>query len=126
MKCKDMPQQLVSLLYGELEADEAKKIQNHIEKCPSCRKAYQELQTTTHLLEKWEDAVPHGHFVFVNDSASLWARWKERFLQLSGWRRMAVGIPAFAAICLVFLSLLNFRASKDEDGWYRLDNFRCV
>lgn len=117
MKCKDMPQQLVSLLYGELEADEAKKIEAHIEKCPSCRKTYQELRTTTRLLEKWEDAVPKGHFVFVNEPASHWTRWKEKFVTLSPWRRLAVGIPAFAAVCLIFLSLLNFRASKNENGW---------
>ena len=117
MKCEDMPQQLVSLLYGELETDVAKKIEAHIKKCPSCRNAYQELRTTTHLLEKWEDAVPKGHFVFVSEPASHWARWKEKFATLSPWSRLAVGIPAFAAVCLVFLSLLNFRASKNDNGW---------
>ena len=118
MKCKDMPEQLVSLLYGELEADEKKRVKDHIKKCASCRQAYQELQSTTNILEKWEDVTPKGHFVFVNEPTSVVSRWKERFSELTGWSKAAVGVPAFAVICLVFLSLLNFRATRDETGWH--------
>ena len=118
MKCKDMPEQLVSLLYGELEADEKKRVKDHIKKCASCRQAYQELQSTTNILEKWEDVAPKGHFVFVKEPTSVFNRWRERFSELTGWSKAAVGIPAFAVICLVFLSFLNFRATRNETGWH--------
>jgi hypothetical protein len=118
MKCKDMPEQLVSLLYGELEADEAKRVKDHFKKCSSCRQTYQELQATTNILEKWEDVTPKGHFVFVNEPSSVLNRWKKRFSDLTGWSKLAAGIPALAAICLLFLSLINFRASKDQSGWH--------
>ena len=117
MKCEDMPQHLVSLLYGELQPDEEEKIKTHIESCASCRKAYQELESTTGILEKWEDEKPKLSLVFVNEPVSRWKTWLEKLNSLSWARRFALGVPAFAALVLVFLAVLNFRISHREGEW---------
>lgn len=117
MKCNDMPKNLVSLLYGELDPDEGKRIRAHIKTCPSCRRVYKELQSTSKLLQKWEDVTPDMNFVFVHESLSRWKDWKEKLTQLSWGRRLAFGIPVFAAGLLVFLAVLNFRVSYHEGEW---------
>ena len=117
MKCDDMPQYLVSLLYDELEPEEAEKIQTHIQACDVCRKAYQELLSTSKLLGKWEDADPRMNLVFVSESVSRWRTWKEKLAGLSWGRRLAIGIPAFAVLCLVILAALNFRLNYRQGEW---------
>lgn len=117
MKCNDMSKSLVSLLYGELDPDEGKQIRAHIKNCPSCRRVYKELQSTSKLLQKWEDVTPDMNFVFVHESSSRWKEWKEKLNQLRWGRRLAFGIPVFAAVLLVFLAVLNFRFSYNEGEW---------
>ena len=117
MKCKDMPQHLVSLLYGEIEPEEAKKIKTHIKSCVSCGKAFQELKTTSKLLQKWEDETPSMKLVFVGESASRWKTWKEKVTGLSWGRRLALGVPALAVFILIGLAALNSHISYREGEW---------
>ncbi len=112
-----MPQNLASLLYGELEPEEAKRIKAHLKACSSCRKVYQELQDTSKLLQKWEDGTPKMNLVFVHESASRWKAWKEKITQLGWGHRLALGVPALAVFSLIFLAVLNFRASYRGGEW---------
>jgi hypothetical protein len=112
-----MPHQLVSLLYDELSPVEAKKVRAHLKACLECRKAYQELQSTSELLEKWEDAAPNMQWVFASQSASPWQSVREKFRRLTWNRRLAVGLPALAATALLLLAVLNFRIEVQEDRW---------
>ena len=113
-----MPQYLVSLLYGELQPDEEEKVKKHIESCTSCRNVYQELESTTGILERWEDEKPKLSLVFVNEPVSRWKAWIEKLNSLSWAHRFALGVPAFAALVLVFLSVLNFRMNVRDGEWH--------
>ena len=118
MKCEDMPQYLVSLLYGELQPDEEEKVKKHIESCTACRNVYQELESTTGILERWEDEKPKLGLVFVNEPVSRWKAWREKLNSLSWTRRLALGVPAFAVLVLVFLAVLNFRMNVRDGEWH--------
>jgi len=117
MKCDNMPQYLVSLLYKDLDPEEKKEVRNHLKKCPSCRKAYEELQQTSSILEKWEDIEPKMNLVFVREASSRWNTLKESIHRLSWGRRFAFGIPGVFVIMLIFLSLLHFRAAYHQGEW---------
>ena len=118
MKCNDMQQQLVSLVYGELDPEEEKSVQAHLESCSSCLEIYQEMKGTSDLLEKWEVETPKMNFLFVSESTSPWKAWKEKLIRLSWGRRLAWGIPAFATVCFLILALLNFQADYQEGQWH--------
>ena len=111
MKCDDMPQKLISLLYDELDEKEAAKIHAHLKTCTACRQVYEELGSTSKLLQKWEDVTPGMNFIFTQEPTSRWEVLKEKIHRLSWKRRLALGIPALAAVSLLFLAILNFRVS---------------
>lgn len=117
MKCNELSHQLVSLLYGEMNTEEVKKIQAHLKSCPSCQEAFQELKSTSKLLAKWEVEIPKLNFVFVNESVSRWKTWIAKLADLSWGRRLAVGIPVFAAAVLILLAVFNFQAEYREGQW---------
>jgi hypothetical protein len=117
MKCENMYSELVALLYGELEPEEAKRIRAHLKTCRSCKEAYEELQGTSKLLEKWEDVSPRMNFVFVKDATSRWKAFKEKISQLNWGRRLAFGVPAVIVLSFLILSATNFRAGYSEGKW---------
>jgi hypothetical protein len=53
-----MPERMVSLLYGEVEAKEEKAIRAHLKECAACRQAFDELKSTSTILGQWEDVTP--------------------------------------------------------------------
>lgn len=117
MKCKNMPERLVSLVYEELDADQSTEVRAHLDACEACRGIYEELSSTTHLLAEWKDVAPETNFVFVTETASRWAeRWRR--IRGLGWgRRLALGIPALAAAALLVLAILNVRVDVQEGRW---------
>ncbi len=117
MKCDDMYQRLVSLLYGELDTEENKQVHKHLEQCKSCNRVYKELQNTVKVLDHWEDIQPSFKHIFVRDTSSWWARQKTRIEHMGWGTRLACGIPVFAAVALVFLAVLNFRVGYHEGDW---------
>lgn len=117
MKCNEMPEKLVTFLYGEMDETEAKAIENHLDSCVACRESYEELKSTSQLLNRWEAPEPDLNMIFVKDPKSFWAVWKDRFAQMSWGRRFTMGIPAIAAACLVVMALLNTQVNKRQDGW---------
>ena len=117
MNCKAIKENLVSMLYGELKADEAKQIQSHLKTCSSCCQTYQELKETVQLLGKWKDETPEMNFLFVTEPVPIWGKWREKIHQ-SGWKSsLALGIPMFAAAILLFLAILNFRINYNSGEW---------
>ena len=117
MKCDDMPQRLVTLLYGELEPEEEKQIKAHLKACPACRQVYEELRGTSRVLQKWEDVAPKMNLVFVQEPVSRWKTWKEKYRQLDWGRRLALGVPVLAVLLFISLTVLNFRARYEGGEW---------
>ncbi|MBN2030351.1 zf-HC2 domain-containing protein [bacterium] len=117
MKCDDIHQSLVSLLYGELDIEESKQVHKHLKQCKSCSQVYKELQNTVKVLDQWKDIQPNFKYVFIHEPATWWIIQWARFKQIGWGRRLALGIPAIVAAVLVFLALLNFRVGYHDGEW---------
>ncbi len=118
MKCNQMPEKLVTFLYGEMDGQEAKAIQDHLDGCEACRESYEELKSTSQLLGQWEEPAPDLNLIFMKEPKSRWAAWKEQLSSLSWGRRLALGVPAIAAACLVVLAVLNTQIKNQQGDWH--------
>jgi anti-sigma factor RsiW len=57
MSCPDEPR-LIRLVSGELDAREAQDLERHLEECPRCAGALEELRTTWSILGEWTEDAP--------------------------------------------------------------------
>jgi hypothetical protein len=114
MKCKENPENLISLLYGEIDKKETERIRAHLKKCKACQEAFKELKSTTQILEKWEDRVPAANYLFMKEPE---ASWKTKWKQMGLGRKLVFGLPAAALLLFLSLALLNFEASFKEGEW---------
>ena len=117
MKCKENPENLISLLYNEIDKQEKKRILAHMESCPSCKKLYKELMDTKKLLATWEDKEPEMNLVFTQKLEPWWKRITDQVQVPTLPKKIFLLLPA-AAICLfLLLSIFNFQAQKIDGNW---------
>ncbi len=117
MKCKENPENLISLIYNEIDKQEKKRILAHMESCPSCKKTYKELMDTKKLLATWKDKEPEMDLVFTQKLEPWWKRITDQVQVLSFSKKIFLLVPA-AAICLfLLLSIFNFKAQKIDGNW---------
>lgn len=55
MECKDVRQEIPSLVYGELDAKSARALKEHLDACSACRGEWERLQETVSRLDAWPD-----------------------------------------------------------------------
>jgi hypothetical protein len=113
MNCADVRARLPLLLYGDLPANEAEEVRQHLARCPAC----QGEQTTLIQLRRLLAAVPEPAATvdlprLYRDAAESQGR------RLRRWRRIATAAVAAAAV--VFLALFLSRLEV------RLDNHQLV
>ncbi len=117
MKCKENPENLISLIYNEINRDEKKRLLNHIESCPSCQKIYNELMSTKELLGTWEDKEPDMNLVFVEKPESWWKKITDNFQSISLPKKFVLAIPAVFICIFLLLSIFNFQAQHIDGNW---------
>lgn len=117
MKCKENSENLISLIYNELDQNEKKRLDNHLKKCASCRKIFKELQSTVNILEKWEDRSPEMNLVFVENRNSIWQKFKKKFQEFGLPMRFATAAAVFTILTVLLLSIFNFQAKFSRGEW---------
>lgn len=110
MKCDQMPELLISLLYNELDSSQEKTVQKHLKSCAYCRQSFQELQSTTRMLKQWEPEDPRFHHVFITEPEHRWRFVKNRLTGLGWAPKLAIGLSAACISVLFILALFNFTA----------------
>lgn len=117
MNCHDMPEQMVSLLYGELDEATAREVESHLNHCAACRAEWESLKATTQVLDQWEDLSPDRQHLFIEEKVS-WTDGIKAFFSSHAWpKRLALGLPLAGLALLLFLSLLNFEAEYQNGQW---------
>jgi hypothetical protein len=58
MTCKEIEILLSALLEGELSADESKRVRDHLMRCPSCRKALEDLKASGEMVRNLKEVEP--------------------------------------------------------------------
>jgi hypothetical protein len=106
MNCADARPHLPALLYGDLQADVAQRVQAHLASCAACREECQALQGVSRLL----DTLPApGVEVDLGRLYRTAALQQDR--RLRRWRRLAVAAlgAAAAVLLLAFLARVEMR-----------------
>ena len=59
MRCEEIQERLVELLYSELGTPAASaELRGHVNSCPACQRELQELETVRSALKSWKDEPP--------------------------------------------------------------------
>ncbi|MBW2306129.1 MAG: zf-HC2 domain-containing protein [Deltaproteobacteria bacterium] len=107
MKCRKIEQQITPYLDGELPYDQARRLEMHVEECPSCMKLLEDEQKLWALLQKWPGLEPSPDFVeeFWQRAARLPTSpgWRQRLLDFL--RPDGVLVPTMALAFSFFLCL---------------------
>lgn len=94
--CEEFKGLLMGLLDDELDADESRRLNEHLIRCASCRADYETLRRTEKKLEAMS-------FIEVGDEAArkFWRLPYSRALRLTGFAMIAGGYAAIAIVGLV-------------------------
>jgi len=112
MNCADVRARLPALLYGDLPANEADEVRQHLARCPAC----QSEQTTLVQVRRLLDAVPAPAVAVDLPRLYREAAERQEGRRLRRWRRIAcASVAAAAAVLLtVFLSRLELRLDANQ------------
>jgi hypothetical protein len=112
-------ERLIALLYGELEAEEERRVRGEIESDERLRSDWEELQATRRMLQQWEVPDQPPNFVFVDEQESAARRVRSGIL--GGWRGRLRGLApatswvfATAALIVVSLALTDFHVQRSN------------
>jgi hypothetical protein len=106
MKC-DLPVELLSgYLDGELDEAQRKLVEKHLEECPTCKAAFQEMKMLDEKIRRQPFEEPSRDFIFgVNRRIIAKVRAKKRF---PIFRYTPVFVPAAVALLiLIIITNLN-------------------
>jgi hypothetical protein len=111
MKCDEIQERFIDLLYNERGASPASpELQAHVESCPTCRKELEELRGVREKLQLWEDEPPLR-------PVSLPATERTLLFRRPGFWP-PVRLAAIAAMLLIaFLVLANAQITWNRDGF---------
>ena len=110
MKCSEIQEQLVELLYHEKGTPSASpELRDHVSSCPACREALEEMKTVQGSLRLWQDEPPIRS-VAVPGVLRAWRA--KRFLEMPVVRY--AGIAAMLLITLLALANLQITWKNGE------------
>ncbi len=111
---------------GELGAEDARFVRLHIENCPECKKAFEELKEIKNLFESSAEEAPETLYDRVMDEVRAEKPTVRNFGAIRKWGTVAIA----AAICLCILStptllmIMNGGAKAEaEDNGFISDLF---
>lgn len=108
MRCDDIQERFIDLLYGEGDQPAEAELQEHVNECAKCRDQLEALKRTRTILSAWPDEAPLR-------SATIPKQHAHRF-GAGAWRR--IGYIAVAAMALLgFMALANTEFSLTRDGF---------
>ena len=116
MKCDLPKEELVGYLYDDVDADKKAGIESHLNTCPSCTQALEELKRTGNLLRAWADEDPPASLVFVPDRRPWWKGIIPDRLSAGNRRWLAPGLSMGLAAVILVLAAFNFEARFDGQG----------
>lgn len=99
--CERWEQELVALLYEDLDDSDSARTRAHLAECAGCRAEYERLGSTRDLLSAWPNVANAPRIVYVPDADAAsdggggWRGWP------GGWRAGAFVAPLAAAATLL-------------------------
>src|SRR5262245_37160384 len=113
MRCDEIQERLVELLYNERGTPLASaELRGHVNSCPACQKELQELETVRSALKSWKDEAPLRSVVGLAAPAKV-VPIGSRFSVL----KMAKYGAIAAMVALAFLAVSNAEMTWNKDGF---------
>jgi hypothetical protein len=113
MRCDEIQERLVELLYNERGTPPASpELQGHVNSCPACQKELEELEAVRSALKSWKDEPPLRTVVGLATPAKV-VPIRTRFSVLKIAKYGAVA----AMLVLSFLALSNAEMTWNKDGF---------
>jgi len=105
MDCRDLRETISAFVDGEIPAEEAERVREHIASCPECRAVEARMRSLGDGVRQLRPPVPDGfrNAVFAR-LESEGALPPKRKAAPARWRRAAVPLAAAAALALVLLT----------------------
>ncbi len=108
MRCDEIQEHLVDLLYNDGGTPVNAEIQDHLKTCPACRQELEELKQTRQYLHAWEDESPLRSITI--------ARHEKLLNRKHGWKYVRyAAVAAMAVICI--LALANIEIAVNKNGF---------
>jgi len=118
MKCKDVQNHLIDLVYDEADPQTEPSVREHLESCDHCRAVLEEMQETAEMLSRWEDADAPATHIFMHEPVSPLRSLGSFFSGRCTLRKLSLAIPALLLLLFLGLSAANFNARFDGGRWH--------
>ena len=113
MRCEEIQERLVELLYNEVGTPPASaELRGHVNSCPACQKELQELESVRSVLKSWKDEAPLRTVAGMGATAKV-VPIRTRFSILKVAKYGAVA----AMVLLAFMAVSNAEVSWDKNGF---------
>lgn len=126
MNGHELSDQLVAFLDGTLSAEDAFRVEKHLEVCPTCREMLEDFRRTGELLKRWTEITPSPAFESrVLAQARAWEsrwpafRWFWNFWNLGSPLRWA--IAAAGILLVVGVTYWAFPRFQNPEGLSEAD-----
>lgn len=116
MKCDLPKEKLIGYLYDDLDAEGKSAIESHLNTCPSCVQALEELGRTRNLMKAWSDEDAPANLVFVPDRLPWWKGMIPDWLSAGNRRWLAPGLSLGLAAVVLVLAVFNLEARYGPRG----------
>ena len=111
MKCNDIQERFVDLLYQERGTPSASpELEAHIQSCPACRKELAELKGLQTTLKAWKDEPPLRPVTIPRSEPAGFTSW------IPSWRLLRYAAIA-ALVTIAFLGVANADIQWNRDGF---------
>ena len=82
MNCSIKKEDLIAFIYGEIDEQKKKIIEEHIKSCPECAQEVASLKKDSSILKKWKVDVPPVDIAFLKEKQSFNTNVGEKFAWL--------------------------------------------
>jgi hypothetical protein len=111
MRCDEIRERLVDLLYDEKDTPTASpELNAHVDSCPNCRKELEELRGLQAALHTWQDEPPLRPVRIPVSEKARAVPW------FSPFRMLGFAVKA-AVVVVAFLALWNAELTWNRDGF---------
>jgi predicted anti-sigma-YlaC factor YlaD len=116
MRCEDIRDRFVELLYNEVGTPAASsELRGHIQSCPSCRQQMDELKQLQGTLREWKDELPLCPVALPETLSAKPVR--ESRLHFAFWTFARYAAVA-ACLVMAFLAGLTYQSSSKSSDFY--------
>lgn len=117
MKCNKTENMLLDYFYNELDENDCREFEKHLETCADCSGELEEMRLTSKAMGTWEVPEQKINMVFVSEKLSIIDRIKEMLPSFDLLRkRPAMSFMYGLAGVFLMLSVANFEVSYDSDS----------